>query len=78
MTDEQLRKDLRRQSDLDQFLNYVVTKFEKRLSVPLAVLAIDVWSEVRSLNLKELDICDFRKKASIFTDKKIEEYARRS
>ena len=44
MSHEQFIKDLRKETDLHEFLNYLIGYYSRPVATPLLVLAIDIWS----------------------------------
>jgi hypothetical protein len=70
MTPHEFIRNLKHQSDLDAFLNYIIEHFERGLATSLVVLAADLLGEVRNIDFRDLEINDLRKKAASWTKQK--------
>lgn len=55
-------------------MEYIVGAYRKELARCLVIIAADVWNEVRSLSLKELEIRDFRRRASAYSKQYAKDY----
>lgn len=59
-------------------MEYIVGAYGKEIARCLILIAADVWSEVRSLPLKELEIRDFRRRASAYSKQSAKDYSQRA
>jgi len=53
---DQLIKDLKKQQDLSELISYFINNYRKGFAIPLVILTADIWSFIRDLNLRYLEI----------------------
>jgi hypothetical protein len=59
-------------------MEYIVGVYRKELARCLVIIAADVWNEVRSVSLKELEIRDFRRRASAYSKQYAKDYIQKA